>query len=425
MSLEKILKEAAAAKAAKVEEVTVKAPKHEMPKGGAKMSDPEMLKHNKEAARVIELAAAMKEMNAVSKRPGQLNSLGLTDKQVSRINTALSKAATTTIDIGDISFSGFQGVLIDDVITKMNVAPLFNIEGIKQENTTEAIHHYEMIAGLAAENATVADAKDSTSNFMYRGAKIKEKGYFTYEAVEDADIDMLAKARQSLAVSLAKAWERMLISGDNSAAHMDADVTAATDARKGLRGARFLAKGKGSVDWGGAALSKDDMLKYLTDTLELGGDYMTWDDVAAGKIVFMCNPNLYNQMVRLDLFTDADKRGSAATTVNGSQIRDFFGIKIVPSRWMPALVNATGVVDAVGANNTLQSGVMFNTDFLKAYYIGAPRNGFFDDIEYDRYTMTSSLRVGFGSIFDQKDTAPNDVDATRKNLVLARNIYVG
>ena len=66
---------------------------------------------------------------------------------------------------------------------------------------------------------------------------------------------------------------------------------------------------------------------------------------------------------------------------------------------------------------------MFNTSTVKLYSVaGSALLESERKITDQSYTLTASNRLGFGSIFDQKSTAPTTIDATKNNVVAGINI---
>ena len=59
---------------------------------------------------------------------------------------------------------------------------------------------------------------------------------------------------------------------------------------------------------------------------------------------------------------------------------------------------------------------------MKYYTTGTPLMESDRDILTQFLSFTGSVRTGFNSIFDRLDTAPNDIDATRVNIVAGINI---
>ena len=95
---------------------------------------------------------------------------------------------------------------------------------------------------------------------------------------------------------------------------------------------------------------------------EAGDLYTSWEEVAAGNVLILVPNSVYNKVLEFDTFVDASKAGVASSLVSGRKISTVFGIPI------------------------------------------------------------TSNRLGFGSIFDQKSTAPTTIDATKNNVVAGINI---
>ena len=120
---------------------------------------------------------------------------------------------------------------------------------------------------------------------------------------------------------------------------------------------------------------------------------------------------------------DASKAGVASTLASGRKISTVFGIPVASNRFFPASVNASGVVSATAGDNTFQSIVMFNTTTVSLYSVtGSALMESEKKILNQSYNFTASNEVGFGSIFDQKSTAPTTIDVTKNNIVAGINI---
>lgn len=390
-----------------VENVSTKAPKDIKV---AKSFD--MVKNNADVARVLDMAFILKQMK---KSVGE----SLTEKDYAMFNDAIQeKAGTTVADIAAVIPSGFTGTFLRDMYAMTSVSELFPMKQIGNFGLTDTVGVFGMDAYVVSELNTPADTNDSMIEFEYRGGKVMAKTYASYEAIQDASIDLLADKRAGLMRAMAAGLEKAILNGQSGD-----DGIAGADVRTLFRGLRKLGLEKQTVDFGGATLTEATFKAKILEAQDLGGLYTSWDEISAGNVVIVLPNKVYNSILGFDGFSDASKSGMGSTLASGTRVSSVFGIPVVTNRFYPAAVNATGVIDATAGNNTLQSAVMVNTSTLSAYAITNSALMEMDkDIETQKYVMTASNRVGFASIYDQTPTAPTAIDATRKNVISLINI---
>ena len=404
-----------------------------------------MKKENRFKAKLAEVATEAKEMN-VAKMPDNVapkkenkemtntlpktkevaevldkQSLGqdLTQKELSMFADELhTKAGTTVSDVSLVIPSGFSGRFIQDMYAMTGLEGIIGMESINSFGMTDTIGSFGMEAFVVSEYGTPADTNDSQIDFEYRGGKLMALTKISYEALADATIDMLANKRLGLQRAMAVAVEKAILNGQSG----DNGITG-NDARTLFRGLRKYGLAKQTVDFGGVALTEATFKSKILEMQEAGDLYTSWEEIAAGNVLILVPNSVYNKVLEFDTFVDASKAGVASTLVSGRKISTVFGIPITSNRFFPAAVDATGVVSATGANNTFQSIIMFNTSTVKLYSVaGSALLESERKITDQSYTLTASNRLGFGSIFDQKSTAPTTIDATKNNIVAGINI---
>lgn len=370
------------------------------------------LPRTKEVAEVLDMMYILKSAK---------QSLGqdLTQKELSMFADELhTKAGTTVSDVSAVIPSGFSGRFIQDMYAMTGLEGIIGMESINAFGMTDTIGSFGMEAFVVSEYGTPADTNDSQIDFEYRGGKLMALTKISYEALADATIDMLANKRLGLQRSMAVAVEKAILNGQSG----DNGITGA-DARTLFRGLRKYGLVKQTVDFGGVALTEATFKSKILEMQEAGDLYTSWEEIAAGNVLILVPNSVYNKVLEFDTFVDASKAGVASTLVSGRKISTVFGIPITSNRFFPAAVDATGVVSATGANNTFQSIIMFNTSTVKLYSVaGSALLESERKITDQSYTLTASNRLGFGSIFDQKSTAPTTIDATKNNIVAGINI---
>jgi len=379
-------------------------------------------KENKEMTNVLprtKEVAEVLDMMYILKSAKQSLGQDLTQKELAMFSDELhTKAGTTISDVSLVIPSGFSGRFIQDMYAMTGLEGIIGMESINSFGMTDTIGSFGMEAFVVSEYGTPADTNDSQIDFEYRGGKLMALTKISYEALADATIDMLANKRLGLQRAMAVAVEKAILNGQSG----DTGITG-NDARTLFRGLRKYGLAKQTVDFGGVALTEATFKSKILEMQEAGDLYTSWEEIAAGNVLILVPNSVYNKVLEFDTFVDASKAGVASTLVSGRKISTVFGIPITSNRFFPAAVDATGVVSATGANNTFQSIIMFNTSTVKLYSVaGSALLESERKITDQSYTLTASNRLGFGSIFDQKSTAPTTIDATKNNIVAGINI---
>jgi HK97 family phage major capsid protein len=359
------------------------------------------------------------EMLEVAYIAKKLNGGKLSEKDAASFNAEL-KAVGVTSDITELLPDGFTGTLLKDVEAELNVGKLFPMGKINGGTAHDLISLYGISAYLVDEAATGTDSAEGYMTFVKTTKKLMTIVRKSYEAMDDSLIDLAQEIRYGLVRSIAEAVEFAIISGDVAATHMDANVTAANDARKTFNGIRKHALGKGTVDFTGVDLTEEEMYKKIIEMQLAGGLYLDDAQVSKGNVVLVVDNYLYSKFRLYDSFRTIDKAGRLATLFGG-KVDSVFGIPVISSSNFPA-VDASGVVDATPANNTFSSCVMMNVDTFKLYSNGTMNSDSDKDITNETYVWTASLRCGFSSQFDSTESAPNTIDANFKNAIAGINI---
>lgn len=366
----------------------------------------------KEVDEILDMAFMLK---SVKRAVGQ----DLTEKDLNMFASELhSKAATTITDVSAVIPSGFSGRFWQDMYAMTTLKDVIPQETIANFGMTDTIGDFSMTAHVVAELGTSADSNDVMMDFIYLGTKLMSKTFISYEAIADANIDMLSNKRLGLMRAMAVALETAVLNGlagDNG--------VPVGDARTAFRGLRKYGLGKQTVDFGGAALTEAVFKAKILEMQEAGGLYTSWEEIGAGNVLLLVPNSVYNKILEFDTFVDASKAGVASTLVSGRKVSTIFGIPVASNRFFPAKVDATGVVSATGANNLFQSIIMFNTSTVKTFTIANSALLETDrDIQTQSQVLVNTLRCGFGSLYDAISTNPTAINATKKNVVAGINI---
>lgn len=370
------------------------------------------LVRTKEVDEILDMAFMLK---SVKRAVGQ----DLTEKDLNMFAAELhSKAATTITDVSAVIPSGFSGRFWQDMYAMTTLKDVIPQETIANFGMTDTIGDFAMTAHVVAELGTSADSNDVMMDFIYLGTKLMSKTFISYEAIADANIDMLSNKRLGLMRAMAVALETAVLNGlagDNG--------VPAGDARTAFRGLRKYGLSKQTIDFGGATLTEAVFKAKILEMQEAGGLYTSWEEIGAGNVLLLVPNSVYNKILEFDTFVDASKAGVASTLVSGRKVSTIFGIPVASNRFFPAKVDATGVVHATAGNNLFQSIVMFNTSTVKTFTIAGSALLETDrDIQTQSQVLVNTLRCGFGSVYDAVSTNPTAINATKKNVVAGINI---
>lgn len=361
--------------------------------------------------------AAIQDMMFILKSAKAAKGMTLSEKDLAMFAGEIqAKAATTVTDVADLIPSGFSGSFVQDAFAQTSISGIFPFETIANFGMTDTIGDFNMVAKVVSELNTVTDSNDIMDDFEYRGGKLMAKTFISYEALNDATIDMLANKRAGLVRAMAVAIEQVILNGQAG----DAGV-AGDDARTLFRGLRKLGLTKKAVDFGGT-FTEAKYRAGLLEMVEEGGLYLSHEAIAEGSVVCFVPTKVYNQIINIDSFVDASKAGVASTLVTGRKVSTVFGIPHVVSRFFPNAVTVAGVVSATPADNVAQSIVMVNINTFKTYAIANSAIAESDkDVEKQVVVMVQSLRLGGASIFDQTSASPTTISA-KPNIVAGVNI---
>lgn len=296
-----------------------------------------------------------------------------------------------------------------------SVIPMEIVEDLALAVTVDYDNANMRVIGEGQNSTETTNTFTKMKHFVY---DIGGYSSYSYLAESRSIIDIATNKLNALQSSWGRAVESFAFNGNNAVTHPDANFAAGTAdiVEKFGKGLRFLAKGKKTVDFTGAALTDDALIKKVQEMGLEGGVYLDPNAVAQGNVVLIVTQGLYNRMSRCkDVFNLNNPLSG-----NG-QVSTFMGIPVVMSSYMPQKTDATGVVSATAGNNLFESCILVNTDTIKMYSYGTPI------IETDRNIInktkqiTLSGYVGIGSLFDSgNETYP--IDTTRKNLVYGINI---
>jgi len=402
--------------ATKAIEVAAKAPTIEVP--SAPITQNVSIKAaGMDAERLSEIAYVAKTIRH------QLGTPGLTDADTKDV-LGRFKAVGVTGDIAELLPTGFTGALWHDIQERLVVTSLFPYKEVSP-GQYDSIAIHGITGYLTGENVTATESAESYLTMIYLVAKCMAAVKKSYEVLDDSLIALAQEVRNGIVDALARAIENAVVNGDNSTVHMDdaAEANAIVPEfsySRAYKGLRKLGLGKDPVDFGGTALTEAEMFAKIMEMQEAGGLYTDDQAVGRGELVLIVDQNLFNKLRVYTSFLTKDKAGLG--TLFGMDIPSVFGIPVVQTPFLPTCT-ALGVQDDVTpGNNTKGTALLVNKSTMKYYTTGTPLMESDREILTQYLSFTGSVRTGFNSIFDRLDSAPNDIDATRINVVSAINI---
>ncbi len=259
------------------------------------------------------------------------------------------------------------------------------------------------VARIATENSALSGANFNTTSIDFDATKLGEFYPLSEEMNEDSAPAILQIARAEVAEAQIRARETIALNGDNSATHMDADVTSSEDARKLAKGLRKLAlqnTANGSVvDFGGAVTTaKLDEMRVSMGKFGIG----------VRDLAYIFSPTTYNQAMSLPEVTSVEKFGSQATILTGA-LAAFRGIPVLISEFVREDVNAAGVHEGNPTNDTKGLVHLVN---LRRFWYGIRRpiqvRVQMDLPNQDRYLLASYSRIDFkGHVQNAEEVSTN------------------
>ena len=292
--------------------------------------------------------------------------------------------------------TGFSSQLLEKIRLELRVAANFVTINMPTNPYKFPVQSAGATSYLIPEATTDNPSKftattPGTANFEFNAKKLGARIPFSEEVNEDSIINMMDFTRNELAIAIAEGLEDAILNGDDSATHMDSDVTSASDRRKAFKGLRklaLLATGA-TADFAGGS-PNTSLLRGLRKLL---GKY----GVNPRNLFFVISPAEYIKFLDIQEVLTVDKIGANATILNG-QLGSIDGIPIIVSEFVREDLNASGVYDGVTTNLT----VIYLTD-KRGFMIGQ-RGGVtiqtYRDVETDQISVIAKYRVAFKDPYD-------------------------
>lgn len=188
----------------------------------------------------------------------------------------------------------------------------------------------------------------TTGQITWTARKLFDRVVIGMELIEDATVDMIAEIRADAAFGIGEGRNQCIVNGDTTGTHQDSDVTGSTDRRKmwnGLR--RFCIANSYSRSGGGDALTVADIGAARRAMGKFGGFSAATGGIAALLTSYQAYANLTLDTNVVTL----EKYGPGAAILTGEAAK-VLGMPMIPTEYMRADLNASGVYDASTTNLT-------------------------------------------------------------------------
>ena len=256
-------------------------------------------------------------------------------------------------------------------------------------------------AWLLSENKTDSPSAIPTSQFTtddltFDAEKIGTLLMSSTDVTEDSLLAVLPIMRQQLVKGMVEGFDNAIVNGDDSSTHMDSGVVSPSPAKawKGFR--KIGLAGSFTYDFDGT-ISADDM-QMLRASMAVGGKnvsdlaYIMSSTAYLREMVLLRDKNNNNVVLTLETY------GPNATVFKG-EIARLFGVPIIVSDQLPALVNASGVIDATGGNNLYYPILCVNrTGWMLGNVRGVTIKSK-EEITYDQIVTVATARADLQNVF--------------------------
>jgi HK97 family phage major capsid protein len=312
------------------------------------------------------------------------------------IKSGLAKALNTSTDGSGQDWvpSGFSSRLFDKVRLLRRVSALFEIipmptKTLQPNVLTSDAQAYYIPENINDEGTKFRASTPGTGNFTLTAKKMGVRVVSSNEEVEDSIVAILPFLERNIAQTLANGWENAIMNGDDSASHMDSNVTESTDVRKMWKGLRKLASAKSAEKDLGSAIPTVDLLHGVIE--KMGKPYnimrenLAWILSAEGYLLLLKDSNLLT----------TEKYGNFATLLTG-EIGRVWNIPAVISEFSQSDLNSTGVYQSGQTQTTAQ------LVYLPGFVIGSREGVKLDrvfDAELDQHKVVAKQRGDFADVY--------------------------
>lgn len=249
--------------------------------------------------------------------------------------------------------TGFSAQIIESVYLESKVAGLF--EHVPMPTSpynvpmlTGDFIYYLMPESLADDSAKIPGSMVTSGAAVLTARKIAARSMYSTELQEDAAFDMASRLRAKLPAGLARALDEVIVDGDVTAAHQDADVVSAFDRRKAWRGLRIqgMTLTGCHADWSSWAAATASPLSIAA--IKAMGVY----GADPARMAWIVGPSSGAGMM-LDTSVQTMANFGADAAVKVGAIGGYYGRPVIMHGQMRGDLNAVGVYDAATMTKTL------------------------------------------------------------------------
>lgn len=301
--------------------------------------------------------------------------------------------------------TAFSADIIQQVALQRKVAALFDRIRMPSSQYTFPVEGGDPTAYFVPENTAdspttgIPASNAGTAKMTFNAKKIAALVRLSDELEQDSIVPAIPYIQRKLLSGIAAGEENAFINGDTAAAHMDSNVTLATDVRKSVDGLRKkgLANTK-KVDFAGSATTAN--LRALRAGLGIYGAN------PADVVLITSMTGFYRVLNNTDLMT-FDKMGPNANLLTGQQA-NFDGSPIVVSEWVPSNLDVTGVYST--ATGAVQTKTTILAVYRPGFMIGDRQVVELEqdrDIVYGQSILVAKERVDFQAAYAASQTVVN------------------
>ena len=255
----------------------------------------------------------------------------------------------------------------------------------------------------ATESTATTGSTPGTSKITLNAAKLMGQVDYSYEVDEDSIVPILNTVETLLSEAAAAAFESVIINGDTTGTHQDYDTQqVATAAERAFKGFRKLALAV-------AGLKKDLTTGGINEAnLRAMKKIMGKYGLRVRDLMWICGPMGKNDIEAISNVSTLEKYGPKATILTG-ELSSFLNIPIIGSEACREDVNASGVNDVTGANNTKGTILLVN----KNMFLTGRRRQFtietFRNVQTQQNNIVASFRKAFVPVETPSATIPSVV----------------
>lgn len=206
---------------------------------------------------------------------------------------------------------------------------------------------------LEADDGTFSAQSNTQGSYLVESKNNVVHALITQDLLDDSSPAIIDKLRKEVVRGIARSYEKALLDGDTSVAHMDSDVVSAKSFKKAFNGLRKLAFDADTALGGGQVVLNNSGDTVSKDSFANLLKALKIQSAEKDDLVYILGPTAQTDVVIgaiPELFT-AYNYGSLASNRTGI-VPPIFGIQPVLSQFVREDLNASGVYDGVTTNLT-------------------------------------------------------------------------